>query len=280
MNLQKGGHSGALACTRHLLAAQGVRGLFRGVAAPLVGGSLEAGVNYGVFARLYDALTAGDGRALSPAAGGLLAGAAAGVPIAVMLGPTELVKCRLQVAETARMGRDVRSAVRFILVTEGWRGLMRGTGATLAREVPGNGERGESPRVPGPSAFADEAAFAALYFGVYEFLKHTDAFRLDEGAGPLQRFGGTIVCGGLAGVAMWCACLPIDNLKTQIQTVRPGSAADLSLVGHLRRVVRLRGVAGLYAGLAPTIVRAFPANAAQVRPGARRGPLDPSAERG
>ena len=151
MNLQKGGHSGALACTRHLLAAQGVRGLFRGVAAPLVGGSLEAGVNYGVFARLYDALTAGDGRALSPAAGGLLAGAAAGVPIAVMLGPTELVKCRLQVAETARMGRDVRSAVRFILATEGWRGLMRGTGATLAREVPGNGERGESPRVPGPS---------------------------------------------------------------------------------------------------------------------------------
>ena len=130
-----------------------------------------------------------------------------------------------------------------------------------------------------PPAFADEAAFAALYFGVYEALKHTDAFRPDEDAGPLQRFGGTIVCGGLAGVAMWCACLPIDNLKTQIQTIRPGSAADLSLVGHLRRVVRLRGVAGLYAGLAPTIVRAFPANAAQVRPGARRGPLDPSAER-
>ena len=146
VNLQKGGHSGALACTRHLIRTQGVRGLFRGVSAPLVGGSLEAGVNYGVFARLYDALTAGDGRALSPAAGGLLAGAAAGVPIAVMLGPTELVKCRLQVAETARMGRDVRSAVRFILATEGWRGLMRGTGATLAREVPGNVERGESPR--------------------------------------------------------------------------------------------------------------------------------------
>ena len=60
--------------------------------------------------------------------GGPGSGAAAGVPIAVMLGPTELVKCRLQVAETARMGRDVRSAVRFILVTEGWRGLMRGTG--------------------------------------------------------------------------------------------------------------------------------------------------------
>lgn len=56
--------------------------------------------------------------------------------------------------------------------------------------------------------------------------------------------------------------LPIDNAKTHIQTSRPGPL-DVGLLRQLQAIVRAGSVRSLWAGLGPTIVRAFPANAAQ-----------------
>lgn len=59
----------------------------------------------------------------------------------------------------------------------------------------------------------------------------------------------------------WAAAMPFDVPKTNVQ-----ASWDSKVVGsyfpELMRIVKERGPLGLYAGLVPTILRAFPANAA------------------
>mmetsp|Transcript_7750 Transcript_7750/g.19833 ORF Transcript_7750/g.19833 Transcript_7750/m.19833 type:complete len:109 (+) Transcript_7750:335-661(+) len=76
-----------------------------------------------------------------------------------------------------------------------------------------------------------------------------------SGSKPLQSF----LCGGIAGVTYWASIFPIDLAKTRIQT----SASKTSVLCEMRSIARKRGWRGLYAGMSPTIIRAFPANAAQ-----------------
>lgn len=82
-------------------------------------------------------------------------------------------------------------------------------------------------------------------------------------ANHLQRFAATVVAGGVAGCAMWGAVLPIDSAKTRIQAARPGGKYDVGLLRALRIAWVEGGVRSWWAGLGPTLFRAFPANAAQ-----------------
>ena len=67
--------------------------------------------------------------------------------------------------------------------------------------------------------------------------------------------------GGLAGMAGWTFAMPFDVPKTNIQ-----ARYDTKVIGsyfpELIRIARERGPSGLYQGLGPSLVRAFPANAA------------------
>ena len=67
--------------------------------------------------------------------------------------------------------------------------------------------------------------------------------------------------GGFAGMGGCFMAMPFDVPKTQVQ-----SRYDTKIFGsyfpELIKIARQRGVGGLYAGLGPTIIRAFPANAA------------------
>jgi hypothetical protein len=65
-----------------------------------------------------------------------LSGAGAGVALSFILGPTELLKCRLQ---TTGQHLGPAAVLRQVLREEGLAGLGRGLGATLIREVRGVG---------------------------------------------------------------------------------------------------------------------------------------------
>lgn len=79
----------------------------------------------------------------------------------------------------------------------------------------------------------------------------------------LGGFLGTVLAGGLAGCAMWGTVLPVDVAKTRIQVATKGDADDAGVLRMLRRMWREGGRHTLWAGLRPTLLRAFPANAAQ-----------------
>ncbi|KAL6759485.1 mitochondrial carrier domain-containing protein [Haematococcus lacustris] len=196
-----------------------------------------------------------------------LAGAAAGAALSLLLSPVELLKCRMQSAEYRQLGGP-GAVLRDLLAAEGPRGLGRGLGATVMREVPGN----------------------ALFFVVYEGLKralHQPALTTpgssgtspERGPGPVsspgqqqqhslwgsavREAGAAVLCGGCAGSVMWAVVLPLDVAKTRLQVAVPGSAWDVGVVQHLGMLWREGGCGALWRGLGPTLVRAFPANAAQ-----------------
>lgn len=62
---------------------------------------------------------------------------------------------------------------------------------------------------------------------------------------------------------MWSTILPLDVAKSRIQVATPGSPWDVGVTAHLRSLAREGGARALWSGLAPTLARAFPANAAQ-----------------
>lgn len=146
-----------------------VRGFYRGLSSPLIGGAAETGVNYLIYSRILNMFKQQQHHQqvqgvalLQPHLSGATqlhqqlqhqqqlhqqqsdvqpplravptAGAVAGVALSVILSPTELVKCRMQVGQHT----SPLACLRHVVQTEGLWGLSRGFKATLCREVPGN----------------------------------------------------------------------------------------------------------------------------------------------
>ncbi|ACO68622.1 mitochondrial carrier family [Micromonas commoda] len=244
---------------------RGALGLFRGLAAPLVGYSVEAGINYAAFNQgrrwlehnnPFVVAGAGAGAAAprdgagdaSPRRSCAASGALGGSLLSLVVAPTDLIKCRIQDGQFRR----ARDAVADVVTKHGVFGMTRGVAATLAREVPGN----------------------ALFFTVYEaaqmafprWVAHPHPHPhgvVSKPAYATQEAAASVVCGGVAGSAFWLAILPIDLAKTRYQIASPGAADDVGVWRLLARETSRTGARGLWAGLGPVLARAFPANAVQ-----------------
>lgn len=273
---------------RHIVRGRrGALGLFKGLSAPLVGYSLECGINYAAFSQCRQWLErhgpfadeevseGNDGDAASNAANATSAtkkksatartaevavsGALGGLLLSGVVAPTDLIKCRVQDGQYS----GPREAMYKIYRSDGLAGFTRGLNATMLREIPGN----------------------ALFFVVYEtaqaafprFVHQSPSLQSpsshsarDPKTGSsssyaywAQETAAAIWCGGVAGSAFWLTMLPADFAKTRLQIARRGSRDDVGAWRLIARTARERGWRGLYAGAWPTLLRAFPANAAQ-----------------
>lgn len=257
-------YRGAWHCTSHILKSEGVRGLYKGASSSFAGVAVESSLLFGLYTQIKTFLQGGERAGISLpsviAAAGISGGA-----VSLVLCPTELVKCRLQVQEKAvgaaaaagSAAPRLRYAgpwdcVRQTVRQDGVRGLFRGLRAAFYRESIGN----------------------SIFFTVHETTRYRlltalggDADR-SRGSTPVKDAlleGATgVVSGGLAGVAFWAAVLPFDVVKTRLQTTRDPSVMFSPVGQQLVKLYRGAGFRGLYAGLGPTLVRAFPANAAAV----------------
>ncbi|KAK3256883.1 hypothetical protein CYMTET_34008 [Cymbomonas tetramitiformis] len=191
VNLQKasvGQYKGPLDCLRTIVRTKGIKGLYVGLSAPLVGGSLECGVNYAVFAganKLWEADTddlQASGRSLR---GVVVSGAFAGGVLSSVLTPTELVKCRLQAGPPPGQApyKGPFDVISRVLASQGVLGLWRGLGATLIREVPGNAIFFTAYEIARQKVFPPESA------------KHTEA----DLKSVAKDIFYTILSGGIAG---------------------------------------------------------------------------------
>lgn len=170
--------------------------------------------------------------------------------------PIELLKVRLQIQDPSRprIYSGILDCARQTLRTHGPTGLYRGMTATLLRDFPS----------------------FATYFGVYDVLKQQ--FAAASGAREASR-GHLLLAGGLAGIgihpppsplvsplssrhagriAAWIPCYPQDVIKSRMQS----SAVHRSVLACARSILAEHGLRGFFKGFGPTIVRAFPANAA------------------
>lgn len=151
-----------------------------------------------------------------------------------LIGPGERVKCVAQT--TNKYGTGSLEILKNLYKEGGFRTMTKGMGWTLARDGFGG----------------------ALYYGIYETLKQRYFKANNTTTLPMAQ---TISYGGFTGMAMWSVVLPIDTVKSRIQTA-PEGVSGSAVIKQVMGEVKSQGPKVVYRGLGPTLARAFPANAA------------------
>ncbi|XP_004307146.1 PREDICTED: mitochondrial carnitine/acylcarnitine carrier-like protein [Fragaria vesca subsp. vesca] len=240
--------SGAMDAVRQTLAAEGPRGLYKGMGAPLATVAVFNAVLFTVRGQMETLLRSEPGVPLTVGQQ-VIAGAGAGLAVSFLACPTELIKCRLQaqsamaetgagaVAVAVKYGGPMDVAKQVLKSEGGARGLFKGLVPTMAREIPGN----------------------AAMFGVYEAIKQWLAGGQDTSG--LGR-GSLMAAGGLAGAAFWAAVYPTDVVKSVLQVDDYKNPKFSGSVDAFRKILASEGAKGLYKGFGPAMSRSIPANAA------------------
>lgn len=244
---EKGVYKGFVDVATKSIKRDGFLKLYRGLAAPLVAqppmfSFYFWGYSMGTeISKMVPGLHRSDGSVDFYAPAIAFSGAFSAIPGTLAMVPGERIKIALQmqVEDMAKGGKQKYTGsldcCRKIIAEEGLiRGMYKGTLATLARDMPGT----------------------TGWYGAYYFFKNF-ARREDGTYSTL----GLLNAGGFAGIAMWVIGVPPDVIKTRIQNSAPGQYP-----GGMRQVVReivaKEGILGMYKGIAPALIRAYPANAA------------------
>jgi solute carrier family 25 carnitine/acylcarnitine transporter 20/29 len=238
------------------LRKEGFRGLYRGVSAPLTAVSPMFAVSfwsYDMGQRMVKSYgqwgMTQEEKAARPYSLSMaeicVAGALSAIPTTGIMAPSERIKCLLQVQanEVERGGKAKYSGMmdcaRQLLKEGGMSSVYKGTVATLARDIPGT----------------------VAYFGMYEYSKREimKMQGIDPNKGQLS-LPAVVTAGGLAGMACWTVGIPFDVIKSRYQTAPEGKYSGI--VDVYKALIKEEGYAGLFRGLRPALMRAFPANAA------------------
>ncbi|XP_027087509.1 mitochondrial carnitine/acylcarnitine carrier-like protein [Coffea arabica] len=238
-------YSGAMDAVRQTLAAEGPRGLYKGMGAPLATVAAFNAVLFTVRGQMEALVRSEPGAPLSVNQQ-VVCGAGAGVAVSFLACPTELIKCRLQ-AQSALAGSGSAAVAikyggpidvaRHVVQSAGVTGLFKGLVPTLAREIPGN----------------------AVMFGVYEAIKQVLAGGQDT---SILGRGSLMLAGGLAGGSFWLSVYPTDVVKSVIQVDEYKNPKYSGSFDAFRKILASEGVKGLYKGFGPAMARSVPANAA------------------
>ncbi|XP_043801182.1 congested-like trachea protein isoform X1 [Apis laboriosa] len=226
-------YNGTIDCAKKTIAKEGIRGLYKGMGAPLCGVAPIFAISFYGFG-LGKQLVQRNNEELTPFQL-FYAGAFSGIFTTIIMAPGERIKCLLQTQQGIKSKYSGPIDCMKQLYKEGGiKSIYKGTCATLLRDVPASG----------------------MYFMTYECLKKW--MSSEEGKlGILQ----TIMAGGFAGITNWIVGMPPDVLKSRLQ-----SAPDSTFKNGIRDVfiilMKEEGPKALYKGCVPVMLRAFPANAA------------------
>ena len=133
------GLTSVLRTFKSVLHTQGWRtGLYAGVTPAVYSSAAENACLFLFYGRISSMIDSQERFELSPFARGAAAGACAAILNSLVLCPTELMKCRMQVGVRA----SVSELAVGILKSEGLRGFYQALAPTVLREVPGELEKG------------------------------------------------------------------------------------------------------------------------------------------
>ncbi|KAF8118537.1 hypothetical protein N665_0004s0022 [Sinapis alba] len=242
-------YTGAIDAVKQTVAAEGPKGLYKGMGAPLATVAALNAVLFTVRGQMEGLLRSDLGVPLTISQQ-FVCGAGAGFAVSFLACPTELVKCRLQAQGALAGASTINSVVaavkydgpmdvaRHVLRSEGGaRGLFKGLFPTFAREIPGNA-----------TMFATYEAFKRLLAG------GSDTSSLGQGS--------LIMAGGVAGASFWGIVYPADVVKSVLQVDDYKNPKYRGSVDAFRKILKAEGVKGLYKGFGPAMGRSVFANAA------------------
>jgi solute carrier family 25 carnitine/acylcarnitine transporter 20/29 len=232
-----------LGTMRQTLMKEGVRGLYRGVSAPLVASTPIYALSFWGYdvgqrtVRFFKTDKTSD-LTLPEIA---MAGGLSAFPCTAVMAPTERIKCLLQVQSHVN-GKPQYSGMpdcaMQVYREGGIRSLYKGTALTLMRDIPGS----------------------IAWFGTYEIIKRSlVSWQGMEDSSQLSPVA-VMTAGGFAGMACWGVSIAPDVLKSRYQTAPEGKYK--SVFDVYSTLVKEEGYGALFTGFRPAMIRAFPANAA------------------
>ncbi|KAG6581896.1 Mitochondrial arginine transporter BAC2 [Cucurbita argyrosperma subsp. argyrosperma] len=238
----------AISVLRNIMSNGGPAALYRGMGAPLASVTFQNAIVFqtnAVLCRAFDPAVT-DNRPPSYKAVAL-GGFGTGALQSLILTPVELVKIRLQLQDLGTSSHSDLGSSRLgpmqvaknIFKTEGYKGLYRGLTITMLRDAPSH----------------------CFYFWTYEFMRE----KLHPGCreSGQETLRTMLVAGGLAGVASWVCCYPLDVVKTRLQAQSKMSFQKYSgIVDCFYKSVKEEGYSVLWRGLGTAIARAFVVNGA------------------
>jgi solute carrier family 25 aspartate/glutamate transporter 12/13 len=211
-------------CFKKIVNKEGIRGLYRGLPAQLVGITPEKAIKLTIndlLRYLFTDKKTGEIKIIHEA----IAGATAGFSQVIATNPYEIVKVRLQTSNLVD-GQKSKSALN-ILRELGIRGLFTGAPACLLRDVP----------------------FSAIYFTLYGNLKK---LAKDEKGhiSTLKLF----LCGISAGVVSAGAVTPADVIKTRLQVKNTDGKQYKGIIDCFLRILHEEGPTAFFKGTVPRIM--------------------------
>ncbi|KAF4616855.1 hypothetical protein D9613_008749 [Agrocybe pediades] len=258
--------NGPIDCLKQTWQKEGIRGLYRGLPAPIVGAMAENAslfLAYGEFQTLIRRFTHRPLEDKLPLYQLALAAAGAGAVTSFILTPIELVKCKMQVQMIAPQAAVTPGTVPrplpgpisvlfTVIRSTGLRGLWLGHTGTLIRETGGTA-----------AWFGTKEYVASLLLARRARLENTTV-------SPTElRPWESALSGACAGAAFNFALFPADSVKSTMQTaeeLRPTvvggpQVPKLSFGQTFMAMYRAQGIKGLYAGCGITVARSIPSSA-------------------
>jgi len=233
--------AGTWDCAAKTVKKEGFKGLYKGMAAPILGVTPMYAICFLGFSIGKKLQQTTPDQQLTPIQI-FQAGMLSGIFTTAIMTPGERIKCLLQIQQASGDTAKAKYAgpvdcAKQLYKEGGIRSIYKGTGATLLRDVPASG----------------------MYFMTYEWLQQvlTPEGKSRSDLSP----GRTIVAGGMAGIFNWMVAIAPDVLKSRLQTAPEGTYPN-GVRDVFRTLMREEGVRALYKGAAPVMLRAFPANAA------------------
>ncbi len=212
-----------LQTVKSLVKERGVVGMWRGCLAPLS----SAPIFMSLSVSTYSAMVSHD----SPLSRHAFAGFMSGFSQSLLNLPFEVVKIRMQLSR----GKHAAS-----------------TWTTAKAMVQASGVSSLYPRHAFVANALSTSVGNLVYYCFHEWVQRMVLAHNNSELHLHHR----ILIGGMTGVCYWVLIFPLDLVRTRLLA---NSCA--TLLSASREAVRLRGVRGLYAGLLPTVVRAFFTNA-------------------
>ena len=250
------GRGSGSAAVLQMVRAEGIISLWAGLQPSLLMTVPSCAIYFTAYERIRDAVAAGGskqerscGRRASVDAGllgwdtcdtgSVVAAAGAKVLASTATAPLELMRTRMQ-ADRVLLSEGMVGGAKSLVRQEGVRGLFRGLGPMLLRDVP----------------------FSCLYWVGYERLKrHFVEAHPDHELSAVASF----VSGGTAGAFATLMTMPLDVVKTRRQVERGPTGAQAETLGAMvARIVRLEGPRALVAGVVPRLAKMAPSCAIMI----------------
>ncbi|CAJ0748616.1 18172_t:CDS:2, partial [Entrophospora sp. SA101] len=230
----------AINCLKMTIRQETALGLYKGSSSPMLGNGISNAILFSTNKKFRGMFNDGDSTRSLTLNEIAKAGALTGVVMSFVNCPVELLKVKLQTQydqpAANKKYTSVFHAASSIYNQNNIKGLYRGITATVIRDVP----------------------------IVYEGAKKLISDRNHRGDLNKLTHLELLMAGGTAGIACWIPCYPQDVIKTHIQR-EPSYTSTLHCIRTLIRgaINSNKSILRVFTkGFAPTMARAFPANAA------------------